>query len=78
MITNVIQFPADRCRRPASAVELTEREAYAHAATEAAAMGGFRGPSICTMMTLALEGVCAITGAKAAAWLHQHHAILIR
>ena len=41
-------------------------------------MRGFHGPSIYAMMTLALEGTCAATGAKAAAWLHQRHAILIR
>ena len=78
MITNVIQFPRDRCRRPATAIELAEREAYERAAREAAAMRGFHGPSICAMMTLALEGVCAAPRAQAAAWLHQHHAILIR
>lgn len=77
MITNVIQFPRERCRLAGSAVELAEREAYAHAAREAAALNGIHGPSIHAMMTLALEGTCAVTGAKAAQWLRQHYDIRV-
>lgn len=77
MSANVIESPADRCRRPATAIEVAERAAYDRAANDHAAYG-WHGPSVYAMMTLAMEGACAAAGAKAAAWLHEHHDILVR
>lgn len=76
MSATIIQFPADRCRQPASAIELAEREAFARAAGEHAA-GGVDGPTIHAMMTLALEGACVVTKAKASGWLLAEYDIFV-
>ena len=69
MSATIIQFPADRCRQPASAIELAEREAFARAAGEHAT-GAVDNATIHAMMMLAVKGTCAVTKAKAAAWLY--------
>ena len=76
MITNVIQFPAERCRPPMSAVEATELLTFDRAAKRYAAERG--NEDIISMMRLSLEGVCAGPRTKAAQWLHQHLNVLIR
>lgn len=77
MITNIIQFPADRCRPPASAIEAAELMTFDRAATRYAADCG-HADSVTAMMRLALQGACAAPRAQAAAWLHKHCSLLIR
>lgn len=76
MATNVIQFPADRCRRPALVVELDECDAHARATDEYTGLS-FHGPLVCAMTSVAQEGVCFVTAAKAAAWLLEHYGMVV-
>jgi len=77
MNTNVIQFPADRCHRPATVIETAERAAYEQPAERFATTRGHLA-SIETMMRLALEGACSVGGPRAAAWLFAQCGVLVR
>lgn len=73
----IIHFPADRCRRPATAIEAAERAAYDSAAKRFAIEPG-HGPSITEMMQLACEGTCDVARPLAATWLLAQLGLLVR
>ena len=77
MTATILAFPADRCRQPLSVIEAAERAAYDRAANDHAAYG-WHGPSVCAIMTLAAEGACAATKAKAVAWLYRECNVVVR
>ena len=68
MTATIINFPIDRCRKPASAIEAGERAAFQAAVAGHTASPGASAP-ITAMMRLALEGTCHSARRGAAAWL---------
>lgn len=77
MSATIIDFPVDRCRPRPSVIESAESQAYVRAVRDHGALS-FYGPSILAMMTLALQGTCAKTVAKATAWLHENYVVAER
>ena len=73
---NVIQFPADRCRRPATVIEAAERAAYEQAAIRFT-VPETKATAIEAMMRLACEGTCDVVRPLAEAWLLVNVGVLV-